>query len=161
MSAIVSNIVEVGLFRFHRDRPEYLVLRRALQEVLYPGLWQIVTGSVRENETAVAAAGREIVEEVGVVPLRFWVAPHISSFYDAGQDAIMMLPLFAAQIPPDTDPVLSREHDRYAWLEVEAACRRLVWPGQREALRLIHDCIAGGEVSGRLLETPFPQDASR
>ncbi len=156
MSAIVSSVVEAGLFRFQRDRPEYLLLRRDSNEALYPGLWQIVTGSIQESETAVEAAGREIMEEVGLVPLRFWVVPHISSFYDAVRDVISLVPLFAAQIPPNTDPHLSPEHDRYAWLELENACRRLVWPGQRDALRSIHACIVGGEASGRLLETPFP-----
>ncbi|MGB5875719.1 MAG: NUDIX domain-containing protein [Bacteroidota bacterium] len=155
MPGIVSRIVEVVVFRFTHDRPEYLLLRRAREEKIYPGMWQIITGKVREGETAVQAARRELLEETRISPERFWVLPYTGTFYDPGMDAIQISPFFAAQAPEQADPVLSNEHAAFRWLSVEEASRMLVWTGQREGLRLVHECIVGGgEASGLALLPP-------
>jgi dihydroneopterin triphosphate diphosphatase len=158
MAEVVSNIVEVSVFRFWNDRPEFLLLRRASLEAVYPGIWQIITGSVRENETALQGARREVLEETGVVPVRFWVVPHVSSFYDAAADRVLMVPHFAAQISAETEVVLSREHDRYEWVEFPEALRRVVWPAQKQALEIVHEQILGGERAAGLVEMHFPSD---
>ncbi len=56
MASVVSNMVEVCVFRIRGDRGEVLLLRRAKGEALYPGLWQLVTGGVLEGETSLHAA---------------------------------------------------------------------------------------------------------
>jgi dATP pyrophosphohydrolase len=137
--------VEIVVFRFVRDRPEYLLLRRAREERVYPGMWQIITGRIREGETAVRAARREVLEETRISPLRFWVLPHTGTFYDPGNDAMQISPFFVAQVPEQEEPVLSTEHDAYRWLSAGEATRLLVWPGQRDGLRLAHEYMAGGE----------------
>ncbi len=154
MPGVVSRIVEVVAFRFAHDRPEYLLLRRAREERIYPGMWQIITGKVREGETAVQAARRELLEETGVSPERFWVLPHTGTFYDPGSDAIQISPFFAAQTPGQVDPVLSAEHGEFRWLSVEEALRKLVWTGQREGLRIVHECIVSGEEASGLTLLP-------
>src|SRR5512135_1219534 len=156
MASVVSNMVEVCVFRFRGDRGEVLLLRRAKGEALYPGIWQLVTGGVQEGETSLQAARRELREETGLEPVKFWVAPSTSSFYDPLQDAIVVIPLFAAQVGVGAEPVLSGEHDMYEWREFGEAARRLVWPGQREGLAIVHSSIVGGAEAGRLLEVRFP-----
>lgn len=119
-------------------------------------MWQLITGRVLERETSARAARRELHEETGLTPLRFWIVPFTSSFYDLRQDSIVVMPFFAAQVAEEALPVLSREHDRYEWITFPAAEGRLVWPGQREGLSIVRGYIVGGAEAGRLLEIGDP-----
>ncbi len=156
MASVISNMVEVCVFRFRGDRAEVLLLRRAKGETLYPGMWQLITGGVHDGETSQQAARRELREETGLDAVRFWIAPSTSSFYDPRQDAVIVIPLFAAQVAEDAIPVLSDEHDRYEWRDFSDAERRMVWPGQREGLAIVQSFIVGGAEAGRLLEVRPP-----
>jgi dATP pyrophosphohydrolase len=151
---IEGGIVEVCVFRFRDSQPEVLLLRRAAGEALYPGVWQNVTGSVHRGENSLTAARRELAEETGLTPLRFWIVPHISTFYDRARDAVISIPYFAAQVGSEERPVLSDEHDAFDWLSFSDAWERLVWPGQREGLKIVHEYIVGGEEASRLSEVP-------
>lgn len=155
MPSIVSNIIEVSVFRLRDSVPEALLLRRARDENLYPGIWQNVTGSVRDGESALDAAKRELKEETGLEPVRFWVVPHTTAFYDPRHDVIVVAPFFAAQVGPESVPSLSDEHDRFAWLGLEEAKARLVWPGQRQGLEVVFHSIVGGDAASRLSEIPL------
>jgi 8-oxo-dGTP pyrophosphatase MutT (NUDIX family) len=152
MASIVSNMVEVCAFRFRNDKPEVLLLRRAKDEVVYPGMWQLITGRVLEGETSLRAARRELQEETGLMPLRFWIVPFTSSFYDVRQDAIVVMPFFAAQLAADALPILSHEHDSHEWLAFPEAEGRLVWPGQRQGITIVRQYLVCGAEAGRLLE---------
>jgi 8-oxo-dGTP pyrophosphatase MutT (NUDIX family) len=156
MPEVRSTMVEAVLFRRTAGNPEYLLLRRAAHETVYPGMWQIITGTLDQGETALAGAGREIGEETGIRPIRFWVVPHISSFYDHRHDRISLIPVFAAEVSAKTDPTLSDEHDAWIWLPFAEARDRLVWPSQREGLRVVNEFIAGGGGGAGLVEVPSP-----
>ena len=145
MSAIVSEIVEVVVFRFSRDVPEYLLLKRATGESLYPGVWQIITGSMHGGESAPQAALRELREETGLVPERLWVMPMTGSFYDHATDRVHIAPFFLAQVSAPSEVRLSDEHTQYVWLGLEDARRLLIWPAQREGLQIAHDYFASGD----------------
>jgi 8-oxo-dGTP pyrophosphatase MutT (NUDIX family) len=152
MPAVVSRIVEVCIFAFRGGSPEFLLLRRSPAEKLYPGLWQWVSGSVEPGESAVDAARRELAEETSLRPDAFWIVPHVSVFYDASHDSVNLTPVFAARVPPGSVPSLSAEHAEYLWCDYPAASAMLVWPGQREALRVLNEYIlAGGEAADRSL----------
>ena len=155
MAAPDPRFAEVCPFRIRRDRGEYLLLRRAADEPVYPGLWQFVTGRVEEGETAHAAALRELGEETGAAPVGFWVVPAVSAFYDASADAIRSVALFAAQLEEEAGVRLSSEHDAFIWLTATEARRKLVWPGQRTCLDVVEQYILGGEEAGRLLALPL------
>ena len=150
-----ARFIEVCPFRIRADRGEYLLLRRAAGEPVYPGLWQFVTGRVERGETARAAALREIREETGATPERFWVVPAVSAFYDASADQVRSVALFAAELESEGTVRLSPEHDAYEWLPGEEARRKLVWPGQRSCLEIVEQYILGGEEAGRLLAIPL------
>ena len=154
MPRIVSSLVEVAVFRFANDRPEYLLLQRAAAEKLYPLLWQLVTGGIEGEERASDAALREMREETGLIPTSFWCAPVTNVFYDVRNDAVQLTPVFAAQVGAAGAVRLSAEHQAFLWLPFPAALNRLVWPGQRNALEIVHRSIAGGEEAARRVLVP-------
>jgi dATP pyrophosphohydrolase len=155
MPDVSSRLVEVCPFRIRNDRGEYLLIRRASDDPLYPGLWQFVTGRVEKGEKAHQAALRELREETGAEPLKLWTVPGINSFYDPREDVVSMVVLFAAQIDGHFIVRLSAEHSASDWLPFAEARRRLVWPGQRSCLEIVRDYILGGESAGTLLELPL------
>ncbi|NUN69309.1 MAG: NUDIX pyrophosphatase [Bacteroidetes bacterium] len=144
MPNIVCSIIEVCLFSFENKEPRYLMLRRSKEEPMYPDAWQIVTGSIEKNETAVQGALREMKEETGYAPQQFWVVPHMNTFYSPKQDLVHHTVVFAAQVPPRTDPVLSEEHYQFRWCTIDEAKALCVWPGQITALQIVHDFIVSG-----------------
>lgn len=149
MPAIVSDIVEVCVFRRETDGPRYLVLRRAGLETLYPGIWQLVSGTLDGGETALRGGLREFHEETGLKAVNFWVVPFVNSFYVAKDDSVHLTSFFAAEVPAAQEPTLSNEHDAYRWCDLAAAETLLVWPGQKNGLHVVHDSIvSGGDVAG-------------
>jgi dihydroneopterin triphosphate diphosphatase len=156
MPRIVSSIVEIAVFRFAHERPEFLLLQRSADEVLYPGIWQLVTGGLDGDENAAGAALREMKEETGLSPERFWSAPAANVFYDVRNDTMQLTPFFAAQVQPAAAVQLSAEHQAFLWLPCDAALRRLVWPGQRHGLEIVQRYIAGGEQAAGLAAVSLP-----
>ena len=150
MPSIVSNIVEVYVFRIVDQDPQYLVLKRSNAETLYPGLWQIVTGTLESGEPAVRGALREVGEETGLTVSRMWAVPGIGAFFDPAADAVNLCPLFAAEVETGREPRLSEEHQMYGWFSHERARMHLVWPSQQQTLDVVHEFIARGAESSHL-----------
>lgn len=135
---IISNLIEAHIFREHNGKLEFLLLKRS-PEQYYPNLWQMVSGKIKENETAFNAALREIKEETGLTPKKFWVAPTVNSFYSPDTDYICLLPVFAAKVKSEIKVTISKEHDEYKWLNPEEAKQLLAWDGQRKSVDVIVD----------------------
>ena len=155
MPNIVCNIVEVCIFSFDNKEPLYLMLRRSKSEKIYPDAWQIVTGSIELGETAKHGALRELKEETGYEPQKFWIVPHVNSFYSVKDDTLHHTVIFAAQVPPKTNPVLSEEHYQFGWYPISIAKSMCVWTGQIEALDIVHEFIIGGKSAAKLSEIPL------
>ncbi len=154
MAQIASRIVDVCVFRFCNDHPEYLLLKRADDEELYPGLWQFVSGTMEPGERAADCALREMEEEIALPPALFWVAPHVSMFFDQLHDTVNISPLFVAQVDAGRDPRLSREHSVYSWCPFPEARERLVWPVHRAGLEIVHAFIVAGKEAALFSRVP-------
>ncbi len=152
MPAIVCNIIEVCLFSFDNKEPMYLLLRRSPSEKIYPDAWQIVTGSVEKRETAVNAAIREVKEETGFTPVKWWIVPHVNTFFSVASDTMNHTVVFAAQVDAGSNPVLSDEHYQFEWFNIENAKHMCVWPGQIQALDIIHRFIVNGHKASAFSE---------
>lgn len=71
-----------GALLFDGHRRVLLGLRAAHKSVA-PDCWDIIGGQVEPDETVEQALVREIGEELGVTPTRFWL---LGSFVEAAQD---------------------------------------------------------------------------
>ena len=154
MPKINSDIVEVVVFR-RTTVPEFLVLHRADDETIYPGLWQIISGGIENGEKAYEAALRELQEEIGTVPKKLYNTPLTNTFYFYTNDSVNLSPVFAAEMEEGMDIKLSMEHQEFKWLEKEDAISLLVWPGQKEAIRIVTDFILNENPSGKFMEIKF------
>ena len=134
---VTSSLVEAHVIREVGNEIEFLLLKRAANEK-YPGVWQMVTGSI-ESETAYQTALREIKEESGLTPKKLWVVPNINSFYSPEKDVIIMIPVFAVLIDRNQKVIISEEHSEYKWVNKEEAKELLAWPGQRKSVEIIYE----------------------
>jgi len=151
---IVSTMIEAHVFRETQYGIEFLLMKRADNQ-FYPGLWQMVTGKMFDDEKAFETAIREIKEETGLTPLQLWVAPVINSFYEPKDEYICLLPVFAAKVDAESEVLISDEHTKYKWLTKEQAKELLAWPGQREAVDLIEDYFINKKSFFHFVEIKF------
>lgn len=151
MPKLTTQYIEVCIFRIENSKPEYLLLHRTKAVNIYPGIWQIITANIEPNEKATDASKREIMEETGLRPGGLWVVPQVNSFYNHENDTINFIVFFAAQVSAGSVPKLSKEHDKFEWVSFDETQRRLVWPSQRSAVKVVQDYIIGGEVAGEVL----------
>ncbi|HPI37217.1 MAG TPA: NUDIX domain-containing protein [Ignavibacteriaceae bacterium] len=137
---IISNMIEVHLFRRDKKKIEFLILKRAKDQV-YPNIWQMVTGKIKENETAKEAAIREIKEETGFLPISMWVVPNVNSFYSPQKDEICLIPVLLAEVENISKVVISDEHSNYRWVNYKKAKSLFAWPGQKRSLEIIDEYL--------------------
>ncbi|MBX3148191.1 MAG: NUDIX domain-containing protein [Gemmatimonadales bacterium] len=146
MTGTAVRFVDVYPIRIGSSGLEALILRRAAG-VRCAGAWEAVHGRIEAAETPVAAALRELQEETGLVPQRYYNLSRVESFYLHLTDEVALIPSFAAVIDSVEAPVLSHEHDRWSWLPLEQAIGQVAWPRERRALAdigvLLRDGTAG------------------
>lgn len=135
---IVSNLTETHIFREQNGILEFLLLKRSPEQI-YPNLWQMVSGKIQEEEKAFETAIREIKEETGLKPIKFWTVPNVNSFYSKDYDSITLVPVFAAQVEFGAEVQLSEEHTEYKWVSADAAKKDLAWEGQQKSVDIISE----------------------
>lgn len=147
MPAVDCTFVEVYLFRRRGRRVEFLALRRAPGRRL-GGVWQPITGHLRRGETALAGAVRELREETGFTPHRWWALEMMTLFYDTRHDCVRLEPLFAAEVAPDDQVRLSHEHDAWRFLPARQAGALYLWESQRRGLDAVRrEVLRGGKLA--------------
>jgi ADP-ribose pyrophosphatase YjhB (NUDIX family) len=109
------------------------------------------TGVTRaRGKSCTARSSRELEEETGLRPERFYNLSRIEGFYQHTTDVLAIIPAFAAFVAADAAPRLSSEHDALAWLPPAEAAQRFAWPRERRALDDALSIVAAGE--GGLLD---------
>ncbi len=176
MRVIASDKVEVHLIRPRTGRrsvnsiyrSEFLLLRRSPHRRTLRGVWQPVTGGIERGETAWQAARREVSEETGLTPVRWWALEHLSIYYEPAADAFAVLPVFVAELAPGDTPTLSDEHDAWRFVGVAAAKRTVLWDAQRLAIDAVAREILSGRPAARVRDitalvaaAPAPRRARR
>lgn len=130
-----TGLIELHIVRDFGSEVNTLALQRGEKE-LYPNIWQPVTGKIRQGETAVQAALRELKEETGLLPEKLFAAPNVNSYYSHEKDTIVMIPVFLAMCPHG-EVNLSDEHQGFEWVTFSEALLRYAWPGQHQSVSII------------------------
>jgi 8-oxo-dGTP pyrophosphatase MutT (NUDIX family) len=149
LTTIRVCFVDTLVLRGAGDALEVLVLRRA-PGGRNPGSWETVHGTIEPGETPVQASLRELREETGFAPERFYNLSRIEGFYQHRTDELAIIPAFAAFVAANAAPRLSTEHDAFDWLTPPEAARRFAWPRERRALDDVLSIVGSG--GGGLLD---------
>lgn len=153
MPTILSRIVDIYVFRRAPAGVEFLQLRRRADSRV-GGTWQSVHGAIEPGETAANAARRELLEETGLCPLRFWQLEQVNTFFVAAEDAIHLCATFAAEVAADATVRINIEHDDFRWILAAEARTGFMWPGQRACISEILDTIIPPDPSEPFLRLP-------
>lgn len=138
---VLSGSISTYVFSVRVGKPVFLLLFRA-PHLLHANTWQAVHGMIEPEEKAHDAARREMIEETGLTPERFFRTDYVETFYSEHTDAVHLVPAFAAFVTGAPAATVSEEHTAYAWCDREEAGARLVFPSQREAIRVIATAAA-------------------
>jgi dATP pyrophosphohydrolase len=147
MPGFISTTIQLHIAKYDSSNKlyKYLVLKRAENLRLYPGIEQVITGTLEPGETAVETALRELKEETGLEPERMWTLPVITSFFEPKKDAINFVPVFGALVDGNSEVRISNEHTAYLWLDFEECIDRLILPSHKDGTRIFRDFILDKE----------------
>lgn len=140
-----KRLIDLYAYRLIDERVEFLLFKRAKGKI-YEGQWRMIGGKVHSDETYWEGALRELKEETGLVPEKFWTIPSVNIFYEYKSDTIHQIPAFAAQLNSDTRPVLDDEHTEFKWFTLEEAADRVTWPEQKRLLALANTLITENKI---------------
>lgn len=152
LPAPTVRVVDVYPYRETEAGRRFLVLHRAAGHA-YAGTRRMVGGKIDPGETAWQAALRELREETGRTPRRFWSLPSVNAFYDWSRDTVALAPAFAAEVYGEV--ALCAEHDAFEWLPPTEAASRLRWPEQKRLLQLADALLEAGPLAPSW-EIPVP-----
>jgi dATP pyrophosphohydrolase len=133
--AVRSIGVATTVLRFGESGAKVLLLRRT--QAPFAGLWCQITGRIEAGETAAQAAAREIREETGPVPDAFYSADFCDQFYNAEENCIDLIPIFAAIVDDTESLQINPESSEYRWATIDEAIEIVPFVGQRSSLRHI------------------------
>jgi 8-oxo-dGTP pyrophosphatase MutT (NUDIX family) len=140
VAEVRCQVVAVYVFRRPQGRIELLQLRRS-HESDYPGSWQPVYGHIAPQETAVAAALRELSEETGLRPRSFFQLEVLESFYYRPGDYVSLVPVFAAEVEAQAVPRLDRENTDWRWVPADQVEKSFLWRSQRQCVGLLLEVL--------------------
>ncbi len=149
MPRLRSNIVAVYVVRLGAAGVELLMLQRPAGH-RFADAWQTVGGHIEERsgETAWQAAVRELREETGLEPRRWFRLDRPETFYNPDNDTIYFVPAFAALVSSEAQVTLSEEHQAFRWLTPADAASSVDWAAMRESLLLVGEALADPERPG-------------
>ena len=132
---IIAPFISVYLIKYTENEAKFLIIKRDREP--YKNIWQPVTGKIREGEKAWQAALRELKEETGLTPDRFYSAEFIEKFYELNMEIIALSPAFVGFVEGEPDIKLSHEHREFLWVTVDEAIDKVVFYEQKAAFRHI------------------------
>lgn len=134
---IKSFSVAAYLCRIEDGNARFLIMKRRTSYLL--DTWQMVSGKLEKGEKAWEAALREIREETGLTPDRFYSAEEMELFYEVGQNCINLVPVFVGFIDSDQPVRLSSEHGEYKWVSPDESVGLMSFEHQTRTMRKIED----------------------
>ena len=125
MPRIVSDIVDVYVFRRLNARVQFLLLQRR-PDVALPHTWQSFHSQIRVGDTTLETVQRAVKELCGLNVSSVYSADYVNQFYDEGRDALVLAPVLqriVRMVPPSSPwhPKATRALEIFA---TDAAGRR-------------------------------------
>ena len=149
MPGIVTDIVDVYVFRRLNARVQFLLLQRR-PDVAMGRTWQGFHTQVEQGETAMSASQRALRELAGLQATAIYSADYINQFYDDSRDVIVLAPVLAITVHPAAPVQLAEEFSSYGWVERNDATARLPFAGQRWAVRHIDEIMSIGDEASEI-----------
>jgi 8-oxo-dGTP pyrophosphatase MutT (NUDIX family) len=138
------------MFRVEQERGLRILLLHRAPGRIFPGIWQPVTGGLEPDERIIDGALRELVEETDIGPdgiATLYGLDQVNLFHADHLDALQAEAVFAAQLQPRVEAVLSHEHDDQRWVSADSALAMVLWPAYRESIRQIEWIAAHHEMA--------------
>lgn len=136
----MKKLIDVYPYKIEAEKPRFLIFKRSSQKI-YANQWRMVGGKVKVGEERWRAALRELKEETGLEPAKFWSIPSVNQFYEAQTDTLHTIPAFAAQIENNTHIQLDEEHTEFKWIGISEVKNYIPWPEQRRLMQLVSDIL--------------------
>ncbi len=154
MPQIVSKTIQLHIAFYNQNLNdlEYLALKRKDTDKLYPSIWQVVTGTIEENENSMDTAKRELIEETSLQYSKFYSIPYITKFYDSKLDAVQFAPVFGVLVN-SKEVLLSDEHSEFKWLSFEEHRNLLTLPTHKEGANFFKDYVLDNPLSDMFLKS--------
>jgi 8-oxo-dGTP pyrophosphatase MutT (NUDIX family) len=148
MSPFRPDLVSCWMYRVDADGELRILLLHRAPGRIFPGIWQPVTGGLEPGERIVDGALRELVEETGIGPEgieTLYGLDQVNLFHADHIDMLQAEAVFAAELRPGVEPVLSDEHDEQRWVTPAEAAEMVLWPAYRTAIGQIEWLARHGE----------------
>jgi bis(5'-nucleosidyl)-tetraphosphatase len=129
---------------FHRDDAGHCLFLLVLSRLTKRPLWEFPKGGVDEGETLLQTALRELQEETGLPQDDLRVVPGFewneTYRFTSGREAERTLihkhvTYYLAQSKSTSVTLSESEISEFAWLELDAATKRIKYPERRKMLR--------------------------
>ena len=141
MASITTDIVDAYVFRHRHGRAQFLLLAPPSRAAARQYLAWHPRSRLRWRNVAGGRTTRDSHSDRARQPEAF-SADYINQFFDHATDTIVLAPVFAFQLLDDMPISLDDEFDDYAWCDRDEATGRLIFAGQRWAVRHIEDIVA-------------------
>lgn len=155
MPKVVSDIVDVYVFRRLNARVQFLLLQRR-SDVAMPHTWQAFHAQVGTGEATMAAVRRTVRELAGLNVSAVYSADYVNQFYDESRDVLVLAPVFAVNVSPQAPVSLGDDFRDCAWFDRDEATARLPFSGQRWATRHIDEIMGLGEAEADIYRLELP-----
>lgn len=149
MPEVVSDIVDVYVFRRLNARVQFLLLQRK-RDVALGQTWQSFHTRLKRHETTIQAAYRAVEELAGLRVSAVYSADYVNQFFDDTRDVLVLAPVLAVNVSPQAPVRLDSDLRDCAWLDRDEATVRLPFSGQRWAVRHIDEIMSIGHVESEL-----------
>lgn len=147
---IQIRVIDCHIAIYNNNDWKFLLLKRS-DDKIYPGIWQGVTGKIKDEEPPYKTALRELKEETGLDADKMWTADKINIFYDAKKNIMNLIPVFGVVVH-SKEIILSEEHSEYKWCSIDETVKLLTWEQQKKGVKIFYDMLKENKDRLKILE---------